>query len=153
MKRIASLLIIIVFATSSVAAQQAAYRLAQRILGKQAKNFGFRLEKDSGEVCALYMNNGSICVEGSSEIALCMGLNYYLKEYARVDVSWYANQPVQMPENFPRVKEPVLYRCEVPVRFFLNYCTYGYTMVWWKWPHGTGVGVAGGLERNGYVRR
>ena len=134
MKRIASLLIIIVFATSSVAAQQAAYRLAQRILGKQAKNFVFRLEKDSGDVFALYMNNGSICVEGSSEIALCMGLNYYLKEYARVDVSWYANQPVQMPENFPRVKEPVLYRCEVPVRFFLNYCTYGYTMVWWKWP-------------------
>ena len=34
---------------------------------------------------------------------------------------------------FPRVANKVSHQCQMSTRFFLNYCTYGYTMVWWQW--------------------
>lgn len=114
-------------------AQHAARGLAQRILGDKALAFEFVLTKDSGDVFTLSQNGGKIRIEGSNDNAMCMGLNYYLKEYAHVYVSWYASQPVELPRRMPKVTEPVTHRCMVPVRFFLNYCTYGYTMVWWQW--------------------
>jgi hypothetical protein len=41
---------------------------------------------------------------------------------------------VELPGKMPKVPEKVTGKVEVPIRFFLNYCTYGYTMPWWKWP-------------------
>ena len=114
-------------------AQHAARGLAQRILGDKASAFEFVLTKDSGDVFTLSQNGGKIRIEGSNDNAMCMGLNYYLKEYAHVHVSWYASQPVELPRRMPKMTEPVTHRCKMPVRFFLNYCTYGYTMVWWQW--------------------
>ena len=128
-------------------AQHAARGLAQRILGDKASAFEFVLTKDSGDVFTLSQNGGKIRIEGSNDNAMCMGLNYYLKAYAHVHVSWYASQPVELPRRMPKVTEPVTHRCKMPVRFFLNYCTYGYTMVWWRGR------VAGGGARAGHDRR
>ena len=33
----------------------------------------------------------------------------------------------------PAVETPVRVEARVKDRFFLNYCTFGYTMPWWKW--------------------
>ena len=33
----------------------------------------------------------------------------------------------------PKVSKPVTIKARVKDRFFLNYCTFGYTMPWWKW--------------------
>ena len=64
---------------------------------------------------------------------MAAGLNYYLKYYCLTTVSWYADIPVEMPDVLPMVEKPVVVEAKVDNRFFLNYCTYGYSMPFWKW--------------------
>ena len=42
-------------------------------------------------------------------------------------------EPVQLPAVLPDVPEPERVTARVPQRFFLNYCTWGYTMPFWQW--------------------
>ena len=44
-----------------------------------------------------------------------------------------ADIAVEIPEELPMVGEKVVSEARVDTRFFLNYCTYGYTMPWWQW--------------------
>lgn len=74
-----------------------------------------------------------ISISGNNANSMAMGLNYYLKYYCKTTVSWYADIPVEMPKRLPQIKEPVSIEAKVPTRFFLNYCTYGYTMPFWQW--------------------
>ena len=114
-------------------AQDAARQLAARILGKQADQFEFVLRTSDADLFTLEQHGDRVRIGGNNDNSMAMGLNYYLKEYAKTHVSWYASQPVELPKRLPKVGEPIVRKCEVPVRFFLNYCTYGYTMVWWQW--------------------
>ena len=38
-----------------------------------------------------------------------------------------------MPAVLPRIDEKVRVESRARERFFLNYCTFGYTMPWWGW--------------------
>lgn len=38
-----------------------------------------------------------------------------------------------MPDVLPEIPQPVYIRSKCDNRFFLNYCTFGYTMPYWKW--------------------
>ena len=133
-------------------AQEAATQLAERILGKKAEKFEFvipsaskqldkikdkksPLDKIDDDYFTLEDNEGKIRITGNNDNSLAMGLNYYLRHYAHVHVSWYANEPVELPSKFPAINsdKPVRKSCAVTKRFFLNYCTFGYTMPWWGW--------------------
>lgn len=122
--------------------QKAAEALAHRVLGDKAGQFKFELRNPEGtaqkgrptdDFFQILQKGRKIVIAGNSDNSMAMGLNYYLKQVAHVSVSWYATQPVELPERLPRVERPIEKRCELPARFFLNYCTYGYTMVWWQW--------------------
>ena len=77
--------------------------------------------------------DGRLHVRGDNAISLAMGLNWYLKNCCLVTVSMHAFDPVQCPSQMPAVPEKVTKKALVKERFFLNYCTFGYTMPWWKW--------------------
>ena len=130
--------------------QTAAQQLAERLLKEEAQRFEFNLcseivssfsdsEHDRMSFtkdCFMLYNDkksGKIVISGTDEISLCAGLNYYLRKYAKVHVSWFDTEPLQLPKKWPKVKGES-HHAVVPQRFFLNYCTYGYTMVWWQWP-------------------
>ncbi len=74
-----------------------------------------------------------ILIKATSSIAMAKGVNYYLKNYCHVSITWYAADSVVMPAQLPQVTEGVGERSRFNDRFFLNYCTFGYTTVWWKW--------------------
>lgn len=44
-----------------------------------------------------------------------------------------AYKPIVLPRELPRVSRTMTGRARVGERFFLNYCTFGYTMPWWRW--------------------
>lgn len=129
-------------------AQVAAKALAQRLLGKEAERFTFVIDHrisgpsvdrsneaaDNKDCFSLHYDDNSAknVITGTNEISLCVGLNYYLRKYAKVHVSWFSTEPLQLPRRWPKAKDETLHAA-VPQRFFLNYCTYGYTMVWWQW--------------------
>ncbi|MBP3203454.1 MAG: alpha-N-acetylglucosaminidase [Bacteroidales bacterium] len=107
--------------------------LAHRILGRRATRFVFVTEEAPQDFFCIEQQGRKIRITGNNANSQAMGLNYYLKHIAHVHVSWLAEQPVQLPWRLPKVKAPVRREALVKDRFFLNYCTYGYTMPWWGW--------------------
>ena len=54
--------------------------------------------------------------------------------YQSDSVDYFLIEPVELPVEFPTPSKTIHKKALVRDRFFLNYCTYGYTMPWWKWP-------------------
>ncbi len=78
--------------------------------------------------------DGRLLVEGNNANSMAVGLNHYLRYYCLTTVSWYDFDEVVLPDTLPVLAVPVETEARVPARFFLNYCTFGYTMPWWGWP-------------------
>ena len=113
--------------------ERAARRLACRIVPGYASRIDFRETDDTSDVFEIFMDRGKLVVSGNNANSMAMGLNHYLKNFCDVTVSWYAFDPVQYPDEMPQVPERIRVEARVKDRFFLNYCTFGYTMPWWKW--------------------
>lgn len=110
--------------------------LTARLIPEKANLFEFQLinnEKDSIEYFELYSQKEKIIIRGTQSIAMAVGLNYYLQKYCLTTVSWKKNSPIQMPRVLPKIKEKIRIDARVNNRFFLNYCTFGYSIPWWKW--------------------
>lgn len=114
---------------------KAACALTKRVVPDVAERFEFvkSVQPDSIDRFTLRQDGKDIVIEGNNAGSMAMGLNYYLKNYCLTTVSWYADDPVQVPEVLPVIEEPVTVDAVVPERFFLNYCTSGYSMPWWQW--------------------
>ena len=74
-----------------------------------------------------------IVIRGNNANSMAVGLNRYLKYYCHAEFPWFMEEALEMPDTLPMVPEKVSETARVPERFFLNYCTFGYTMPWWSW--------------------
>ncbi|MBQ2797704.1 MAG: alpha-N-acetylglucosaminidase [Tidjanibacter sp.] len=139
MKRLVVLVALCLVATTTFAAKTdkniaAIEALAERIVPSVADNFEWRvLPAKGGDRWELSSEGGKIIIAGNNAGSMAVGLNHYLKYYCLTEVSWYAADPVVLPTTLPIVEVPVAAKARVKDRFFLNYCTYGYTMPWWGW--------------------
>jgi alpha-N-acetylglucosaminidase len=137
MRKIACLLTSLLFATAVSAAGDdvAVMRsMAQRLFAHRASSFVFRtLQGQKSDTYTIASEKGKIVISGNDANSMAVALNYYLKNCCRTTVSWYKDDPVELPKVLPVVKQKVSVQAKVPDRFFLNYCTFGYTMTWWKW--------------------
>ncbi len=75
----------------------------------------------------------NLIVRENNANSMAVGLNHYLRYYCKTNISWYANNPVQLPKTLPAVPTKISRNARCENRFFLNYCTFGYTMPWWQW--------------------
>ncbi len=112
-------------------AERAAGRLAERLVPQY--HITFMETNDTVETYRFQSQGSRLVIEGSSANAMAVGLNRYLNDFCHTTVSWYAADAVEVPERMPSVPEPVSGKALVEDRFFLNYCTFGYTMPWWQW--------------------
>ena len=108
--------------------------LAGRVIPGQANHFMF-VTLPAGEIDYFTLESvgRQVVIGGNNANSMAMGLNYYLKYYCHVNIGWFAWDKGGMPKTLPAVEKPVKIDARVPERFFLNYCTYGYTMPWWGW--------------------
>lgn len=109
--------------------------LCRRIVGDKADKFEFHTIEDplGGDRYVIESDGGKIRIGGNNYNSMAVGLNRYLNEYCHTYVSWYADDPVELPRELPAVEGRVEGNAVVGTRFFLNYCTFGYTMPYWKW--------------------
>jgi alpha-N-acetylglucosaminidase len=109
--------------------------LVQRIVPAYENRLLFeKIPPDSGrDVFELEAFKGKIIIRGNNFNSMAVGLNYYLKYYCCTSVSWYRHDPVNLPVIMPGVSQKIRQVARVKNRFFLNYCTFGYTMPWWNW--------------------
>jgi len=114
---------------------QQATALAMRLSPALAGKVQFQLiEADRGkDVFSLESRGDKILIGGNHAGSMAVGLNRYLNRYCKVTVSWYAGMPLSLPDVLPGVPLPERVTARVPQRFFLNYCTWGYSMPFWDW--------------------
>ena len=108
-----------------------AERLSPRLAGKI--QFQSITAEDGKDVFTLESHDGKVVIGGNNAGAMAVGLNRYLNRYCLTTVSWYADVAVQLPDKLPDVPAAERVTARVPQRFFLNYCTWGYTMPFWQW--------------------
>ena len=113
--------------------EKAAMSLARRVIPEQAGSFRFVHTSDTADVFSLESVRGKVVISGNNANSMAVGLNHYLQNYALTTVSWYAKDTVELPSVLPPVPGKVTVSARAQERFFLNYCTFGYTMPWWGW--------------------
>lgn len=118
--------------------------LAERIGGPgTAEKFIFDLEPLRGvseETFSIGKEGGKIVIKGNSLSALTTGLGWFLNHYLNVNISWNSlneGKPGQPYADLPaidRIKVDGESRsCDAKYRYYLNYCTFGYSMTSWTW--------------------
>ena len=141
MKRILNILLIALFgiqvacATSDNSRDVAeATALAGRLSGRLTEKVTFeKIAAEKGNDVFTLRNEGNrVIIGGNNANSMAVGLNRYLKKYCNVTVSWYSDIAVELPAELPQVKDERV-TSRLGQRFFLNYCTYGYTMTYWGW--------------------
>lgn len=73
-----------------------------------------------------------VVVRGSDWVSISAGVNWYLKYYAGIHLSWNAMQ-ARLPERLPAVPQRERHETRLAWRYAYNYCTYSYTMAFWDW--------------------
>lgn len=115
--------------------ETAAYNLVKRILPQplhdrfEVKIIGQQNGKDIFEI---YPSQNKIVLAGSNGVSIASALYYYLKNYARCDISWNGSN-LNIPNPLPKVTTKVTKATPYTYRYYLNYCTFNYTMSWWNW--------------------
>ena len=115
---------------------RAARELASRVLGERAGQVRFEKIDTPSETDFYEVEGaeGAVVIRGNDAGAMAVGLNQYLKNVCHASVSWFAHDTVSLPEHLPAVAGKLAAEARCDRRFFLNYCTFGYTMPWWGWP-------------------
>ncbi len=109
-------------------------KMTLRLFPRQAASFDFRLlNETSTDTFSIKSEGNKIIISGNNANSMAVGLNHYLKNYCLTTISWYKDDPIELPKTLPVIPEEVTIKAKVPTRFFLNYCTFGYSMTWWKW--------------------
>ena len=86
-----------------------------------------------GDCFRIESEGPKVVITGNNANSMATGLGYYLKHYCNTTIGWMDKGKVRLEAPLPEVAEAVSSRARVPNRFFLNYCTYGYTLPWWQW--------------------
>ena len=107
--------------------------LVHRMFPSYEHAFSFKKINSKADVFSLQSKGGKIIIGGNNANSMATALNHYMKYYCKVDVGWFKSDAYELPATPPRVPKAVTVKARVKDRFFLNYCTYGYTMPWWKW--------------------
>ena len=134
MKRVLLIIILTLLAAACHDPQEkAASALARRVAPQYASRIVFNHQPDTVDRFILESHGSRLIISGSSANALAAGLGRYLRDFCHADIPWERMHTISLPAKMPLPAEPVSSRALVPQRFFLNYCTFGYTMPWWKW--------------------
>jgi len=137
LRKIVSCITVSWMLTGSLLADEtlAARRLTERLIPSHASCFEFRQLSDSLGIdrYTVESKDDKIIISGNNANAMATGLNFYLKRFCNTTVSWYAEIPVELPDSLPSIPAKLQAKARVSDRFFLNYCTFGYTMPFWGW--------------------
>lgn len=141
--KILSLLAVIVIAVTILVSSECGHTesanpmetMCRRLLPDYADRFEFYIFDDTTGVDRYVVESAGdkICIYGNNYNSMAVGLNRYLRDCCHTYVSWYAADAVTMPDTLPALTEAISGEARCDTRFFLNYCTFGYTMPYWQW--------------------
>lgn len=115
--------------------KQAVLEFIQRVLPGYASWFDVEFipkDADDKDVFEIESINGKIVLRGNNGISVASALNYYLKNYAHCSITWNGTN-LNLPHPLPEVTVKIQHKSPYKYRYYLNYCTFNYSMSWWNW--------------------
>jgi Alpha-N-acetylglucosaminidase (NAGLU). len=80
----------------------------------------------------LSSRGNKIVLAGNDGVAIASALYYYLNEYCHCQITWNGVN-MHLPAQLPKVDKKITKSSPYDYRYYLNYCTYNYSMSWWNW--------------------
>lgn len=116
---------------------QALYGLVQRIAGDNyAGHIRFEIvdpiEPGMDRYCISDTPDGKILIQATSGVAAANAFRWYLENRCDSYVG-PLNRRLNFPAQPPAVGETYASEGKCLYRYFLNYCTFGYTFLFWQW--------------------
>ena len=126
------------FSINGAAAQlniAAAKALLQRTVPKHAAQFVIESlpAQNNKDVFEIESRNNKIVLRGNNGVAVASALYFYLNEYCHAQITWNGSN-LNLPKTLPVVKGTIHKNTPYEYRYYLNYCTFNYSMSWWDWP-------------------
>jgi alpha-N-acetylglucosaminidase len=140
MKRISLLCLIqiltvmLIFGQNSTVAFRGVRELVRRIAPEWTENIIIDSIGNEGnnDIFEIESAGNKLILRGSSPPACGYAMNWFLKYYCHVQIS-QAGKPAYLPSSMPVLKEKVHRISPYKYRYYLNYCTFNYTMAFWDW--------------------
>lgn len=108
------------------------YELLERIDPGASQKFKIELSEGEPDFFELDQAGEKVVVRGNNYVSIATGINWYLKYYAGIHLSWNGMQ-AKLPAVLPPVKEKERREASLKYRYDFNYCTYSYSMAFWDW--------------------
>ncbi|WP_105619864.1 alpha-N-acetylglucosaminidase [Vallitalea okinawensis] len=113
--------------------EKSGYELIKRILPDDYQNFKIEIigntEHDVFEIVTV---NEKILLRGNNAVSIGSALHWYLKFYCNCHISWCGNR-LELPKPLPLPSTKIRKQTPNKYRYYLNYCTFNYSMAWWDW--------------------
>jgi alpha-N-acetylglucosaminidase len=131
MKRYITLVLISLF-SSAVFANPIADML-ERIDPGASKKFAIEVAKDGNkDYFELSQKGKRVLIRGNNYVSISVGINWYLKYYAGIHLSWNG-MTAKLPEVLPAIPKKERHSTDLKLRYDFNYCTFSYSMAFWDW--------------------
>lgn len=125
-------LIVFLFSTLSIHATSPITGLLERIDKGASQKFVIEQKKSDTDFFELDQKGDKVVIRGNNYVSIATGINWYLKYYAGIHLSWNG-MTADLPSQLPPVLKKERHETTLPYRYDLNYCTYSYTMAFWDW--------------------
>lgn len=131
-------ILVAVFFGNTVTAQsniKSSEDLLKRVIPKQANQFiikSLAAEKNK-DVFEIEAANNKIVLRGNDGVAIASALYYYLNNYCHAQITWNGTN-LNLSSSLPLPKNKIRKTTPYEYRYYLNYCTFNYSMSWWDLP-------------------
>ncbi|HZX57917.1 MAG TPA: alpha-N-acetylglucosaminidase, partial [Mucilaginibacter sp.] len=111
----------------------ASYALIKRVIPKRAPAFVVeQLTAGNKDAFEIESRGDKIILRGTNGVSVASALYEYLTGHAHCQVTWNGVN-LNLPAKLPVVKTRIHKNTPYQYRYYLNYCTYNYSMSWWGW--------------------
>lgn len=112
---------------------QASKQLLQRILPEKADQFMIEsLATGNRDSFEIETSHKKIVLRGNNGVAVASALYYYLKEFCHCQITWNGTN-LSLPATLPLPTNKISKASPYEYRYYMNYCTFNYSMSWWDW--------------------
>lgn len=126
------LLLVTALLTININAANPLSALIDRIDKGASSKFIVEVTPSENDFFELSSRNGKTVIKANSYVNSAVGLNWYLKYYCGVHITW--NQMhAKLPAVLPKVDKAERHETNLRLRYDFNYCTFSYSMAFWDW--------------------
>lgn len=117
--------------------KKAVKALIKRVVPKHYSKFEIEYipKIEGNDLFVIKSKKNKIILEGNNGISMASALNYYLEHFCNVQYSsWYnGGTELKFPEKLPDVPKKIKKLSPYQYRYYLNYVTFDYSLLWWDW--------------------